>query len=146
MKQIDLNKTRYWFRSVGILILAFFCIGSVLVVLSKNIIYIFPNNIYPKSQTVSKISSTGFGIGNAIAVTHSTATFKTVDNINQVYDWYLKHGWQESYKDQDFGRLSENVDIPLLLNYHLTKWNTIEIRQSGYQTKIDVWIGIYLFH
>ena len=146
MVQADLKKARYWFWSAGILILAFFCIGSVSIVLPKSIIYIFPNNIYPNSQTVSKLSSTGFGIGNAIAVTHSTVTFKTVDNINQVYDWYLKHGWQDTYKDQDFGRLSESVDIPLLLNCRFTKSSTVQIRQSGYYTKIEVWIGIYLFH
>jgi hypothetical protein len=146
MVEADLNKARHRFWSAGILILAFFCIGGISIVLPKSIIYILPNNIYPNSQTVSKISSTGFGIANAIAVTHSTVTFKTVDTINQVYDWYLKHGWRDTYKDQNLGILSKSVDIPLLLNCRLTKSSTVQIRQSGYHTKIEVWIGIYLFH
>lgn len=141
----DSKKEKYWYWLAGVLILAFLCIACYMILLPKGIIYIFPNVIYPKSQSVSKNSGVAPDLPLTKLFIYSQKNFKTTDNINQVYDWYTKHGWKEVSRNQ--GIVLENstsVDLPI--NCRLMKSSAIGIIQSGHYTEIEIWTSIVLFY
>jgi len=142
MEQADFNKGKYWRWSAKVLFLLFLCIAGISIALPKILVFIFPNAIYPTSQSVSKKSNVDFTIPYTLVATNSTIIFETNDTIEQVYDWYIKHGWKETYRNQGIG-VEKGISADLPLNCRLLESSSIWISQSGNRTKIEVWTGIF---
>jgi hypothetical protein len=143
MEVADLNKGKYWHWSAGVLVLALLCIAGIITVLPKKLIFVFSNATYPQSQIVSKNSNIDFTIPYTVVAINSTIIFETTDTIEQVYDWYIKHGWKETYRNQGIG-VEKGASADLPLNFGLLKSSSIWISQSGNGIKIEVWTGVFL--
>jgi hypothetical protein len=143
MGQAYFRKGKHWRWVAGVLVLALICIVGTTIVFPKNLIFIFPNAAYPKSQTISKKSNSDFTIPYTVVALNSATILETNDAIEKVYEWYINHAWKETYRNQGIG-VEKGARINLPLNYALLKSSSIWISQSGNRTKIEVWTGIFL--